>query len=542
MDTWTVWCRPLLRAVLAKGTTVPVAHHCTVCLESASQFLCCRGQCDSALKLDPSIACDQCLCMAAAGTPEEASARRWLQVQGNTVTSIRDLRVGLAERPGGDPEVGRLSTLLASLPVLMSIDLFLCTGTYPTPTAAAVRAFLAGAARAIARCSCLQTLRLYISLHAGLADQVPEGLVRKLASVRTLEEVILDFSVSADRPGQTAITSLSLAHLVAGLAGLPRLRVLRLAVNGAGKYAVLPACVSRMAQLTSLSLHGFHGLRCAPGWARMPALARLKFQDCVFVCDGEAALPDMHALVSLTRLDVKGCPSLCALPTSLWRLSQLCRIVHQPYRWASVSSSELPIGGLPTGGAPCSASLTHLTLAYHNLRAFPQGILVMKRLKHLDLSHSCFEQLPAGVSALTSLEKLHLGRHPTYDSDIGGTLDARALGSLAGFPDLRGLGFTSCRINFDMSIQDAADHPRLEWLQLRTAYPVVGPSSGAFLVFVGRLLQQGRARALRMPDCDVSGIDQEDKFNFQTALQVLGFPLHDDETDGSADESADGDE
>jgi len=363
----------------------------------------------------PCLACALVHSLAGAGTPEEAGARRWLRAQGGGVKRASGFLEftnwdAEAERSGRDPDGGQ-SALLASLPALTSFGLSVLVTC--NPSAAAVRAILARAARAIGRCSSLLQLSFSIVLPPWEADQLPEALARELARARELEEVDLCFMGPQgyrppDWPG-----IFSLAHLVAGLAGLSRLRALRLAVKGLSMEAALPACVSCLAQLTTLTLSGFHGLRCAPGWARLPALARLEFKECVFdTGGGEAALPGLDALVALTSLSVEECPSLRALPMSLWRLSQLCSIVHRPNRWglAGVPRSELPVVCLPAGGAPCSASLSRLSLPGHNLPVFPSGILAMTRLTHLDLSPSCFERLPEGVSALTALEELRLGR------------------------------------------------------------------------------------------------------------------------------------
>jgi len=224
---------------------------------------------------------------AAAGTPEDTSARQWLKVQGSAITRVSNLAVGYdwcenVNLPGCEVDAARLLTLLASLPALTSLGsprgpVTLRAHPQRTPTAAAVRTFLAGAARAVARCSGLRALGLNIHLLGGLADQVPEALVRELASFRALEAISLEFRACiADRPDWPAI--FSLADLVAGLAGLPRLRALSLRVWSIGMDATLPASVSRLAQLTQLSLSGFHGLCCKPGWSRLPALARLQFK------------------------------------------------------------------------------------------------------------------------------------------------------------------------------------------------------------------------------------------------------------------------
>jgi len=433
-----------------------------------------------------------------------------------------------ADRPGRDLDAGRLSALLASLPALTSIEwLKLRADLHRRRTRAAIQAFLAGAARAIARCSGLQTLRLRIVLLGGLADQLPEALVRELAGVHTLEDVTLSFEACrADRPDWPA--TFSLAHLVAGLAGLPRLRALYLMVENVGMDATLPASVSRLAQLTSLRLREFHGLRCEPGWARLPALVCLHFERCVFAGDGEAALPGVDALAALTSLELEGCPSLRLLPASLWRLTQLRRLVHDcggQWDLARVPRAALPVAGLPATGL---ASLTSLCLTGHDLRAFPPGVLAAVRLTHLDLSHCCFEQLPEGVSALTALKQLRLGRHPPGKLEIGGAIDARALGSLAGFPALSSLSFANCSVLLCPTSQAAAAHPRLEQLQLETSYPASGPPCMAVLGFAHLTLQQGRPDALELTQSIVRGEGRQDSRDFLAALRAVGYPLPED--------------
>jgi hypothetical protein len=483
--------------------------------------------------------------MAAAGTPEEAGARRWLQAQGGAVKCVRLSHSveweGDAQVPGRDHVGVRLSTLLVSLPALASISLDVDANFHSRPTAAAMRASLAGAARAIGRCSSLQQLRLRAILLAGQPDQLPEALVRELARAHTLIAVDLCFRIPGGHSRRDWPATFSLAHLVAGLAGLSRLRTLSLTADWLRMEAMLPASVSCLAQLTSLTLSGFHGLRCVPGWARLPALARLHFQYCAFAGGGEGALPGMDALVALTSLSVEEChgqqSGLRALPTSLWRLSQLCSVVHLPLHWglSDVPRSELPVAGLPSCGAPCFASLSRLSLTGHNLPVFPPVILTASRLTHLDLSPSCFEQLPEGVSALTALEELRLGRHAADRREIGGTLDARALGSLAGFPNLRSLGFATCSVLLCPSFQAAAAHPRLTRLELETSYPVRGLPCMAVLGFVSLTLEQGRPDALELTQSIVRGEGRQDSRDFLAALRAVGYPLPVD-ADGSESE------
>ena len=181
---------------------------------------------------------------------------------------------------------------------------------------------------------------------------------------------------------------------------------------------------------------------------------------------------------------------------------------------------------MPPGGAPCCfASLTHLTLAGHSLRAFPPCILGATRLTHLDLSRNCFEQLPEGVSALTGLEDLHIGWPSTAEDEIGGSVDARALGSLAAFPHLRSLCFENCSVLFCSGFQAAAAHPSLGLLKLWTAYPDSGPSFAAFMRFAAALQDLGRARILCLAGSSVRGAGQGCSSSFRAALAAMGPPF-----------------
>jgi len=474
-------------------------------------------------------------CLAGAGTPEEAGARRWLRAQGGAVKrasgshSCADWEEE-SERLGGDPDGGRVPTLLANLPALTSFDLFMLAYNERRPCAAAVSAFLARAARAIGRCSSLQQLRLRAVLLSGeTSAQLPDALPRELGRARTLEEVDLWFGVSGgSRPSWAA--NYSLAHLVAGLTTLSRLRALRLAVDYIRMEAALPASVSRLAQLTSLAplrAEAGQGHQRIHAWERHHAVTRSK--HALLELETRERWQARPAGRAAQVMKPGQAPSLRALPMLLWWLSQLCSIVHRLNKWnlLDVPRSELPVFCLPAGGAPCSASLSRLSLPGHNLPVFPPGICAMTRLMHLDLSPSCFEQLPGGVSALTALEELRLGRHAAGCQEIGGTLDARALGSLAGFPALRVLSFATCSVLLCPSFQAAAAHPCLQKLELDTSYPALGPSCGALLGFVIALLQKGRPGMLVLLDSAVDGAGRQDSRRFRTALKAVGFPLRD---------------
>jgi len=417
-------------------------------------------------------------------------AWRWLRVQGAAVKRAQYL--GASEQ-----DLDRLALLLLSLPALESAGVTL----HARPDAS-LAAFLAAAGLAVACCSRLKCLELVIVLTTN--DYAP---VVEVAEAPALE------------------------RLTAGLAGLSRLRELALELTEDYIGGRLPACISCLAQLTSLSLGGIYGLRCAPGWARLPALELLHFRLCQFAGDGEEALPGMDALVSLTSLSMFDCYGLRVFPASLWRLPQLCSLSCWPEcgpELCDVPRGELPVAGLPAS-APCFAVFTHLTLAGYNLPACPPGILAMRRLKQLDLSYGCFEHLPGGVSALTALEKLRLGRHTAAPAEIGGAFHAQALGSLARFPCLRELSFNNCSVQFCASFAAAAAHPRLELLELDSSFPTRGPSCRAFLAFVGSLLQQGRSRVVKL--CHifpvVQGEGRRDSRNFLAALHAVSVDEYD---------------
>ena len=430
-----------------------------------------------------------------------------------------------------DTNAERLSTLLTSLPLLVSISDFgassgLTLQARPDAAAAAVQDFLAGAARTIGRCSRLRHLDLRVVLADELEDQMPGTVWQYLAEARALEHLQLTIKKAGVymRDGPGAANGL---HVLTGLACLLQLRTLTLTLDCdiCGEVTLL-ACMSCLVQLTSLTISGLYGLDCAPGWARLPALACLKFVECDFTCDGEDALPGMDALGSLTSLVLWDCSGLHVLPTSLGRLTQLRCLAH--CLWVEAERDEIPVWSLPACASACVASLTDLTLMGHNMPTWPACVLAATHMTSLNLACNCFEQLPEGVTVLTALQTLYLGRQCGGKQEIGGALDARALGSLDCFPALHELGFANCSVLFDPSFQAAAAHPCLHYVELSTSYPACGPSCQAFMGFALALLQQGRADVLCVPNSIVEGAGQQDDQRFRAALEAVGIELCDD--------------
>lgn len=107
----------------------------------------------------------------------------------------------------------------------------------------------------------------------------------------------------------------------------------------------------------------------------------------------------------------------------------------------------VPNMGLPAC-APCFGGLTALWLGGYSLPAFPPGILIMPRLEVFGLYNKCcFERLPEWLSGLTALKEVTLGRHAADSMQIGGVMDAQALGSLACFAVWSVQGLATANVN-----------------------------------------------------------------------------------------------
>ncbi len=461
----------------------------------------------------------------AAGAPAGACAWRWLQVQGAAATRVSGAAAvhGIAER------LSLLRLCLPALERLCSLQL----APHPDAAPAAARASLVGVARAVGRCARLRQLDVRFCLDDKPGHQLPDALGGLLADARALEELALklEYREPHRREGPAPAR---VSALVTGLAGLSRLRALTLDLPHTSTDAPLPACLSRLAQLTSLRLSGIGALRCAPGWARLPALARLELEECVFASgDGEDVLPGMGALAALTGLHVTRCPSLRVLPASLWRLARLRSLSHNCKSMHGVARAALPVAGLPAGGAPCFASLTHLTLAGHNLQAFPPGVLAMRRLTRLDLSCSCFSEVPQGITMLTALEALHLGRTVRTGGRSGATLMPAPWATCRAFQT-----WTCCSSRTAACSSARAWRPRLLTPACgcccsASRLPPAARRAWRSWAVRTRLLQRARTDVLFLAGYDIDGAGRRDARNFCAALQAVGFPLSDaGDTDG----------
>ena len=97
-------------------------------------------------------------------------------------------------------------------------------------------------------------------------------------------------------------------------------------------------------------------------------------------------------------------------------------------------------------------------------------------LEGLDAFNNEFAELPAGITALSRLTELTLGRikrsKDPLQVHVKRPLNAVALGDLSGFPALCKLSFYDCEVKLYMSMLDGAvQHRRLSSILFSNAHP-----------------------------------------------------------------------
>ena len=240
---------------------------------------------------------------------------------------------------------------------------------------------------------------------------------------------------------------------------------------------VVPATLAQLKGLRSLTLQTcFHPLVFEAGCFNMPNLLSLKIESW---CSEKGALmlPCVTGLQRLTCIEFsKGCTcpiltlSWCSFPScSVWFTRMCLRVVHL-YDGASPGLFRLPadMGAL-------RASLLHLHIGMLGLPRFPLALTQLVALESLDATENHFAELPGGITALSRLTELRLGR--VQECNHGFThcswapLDVRALGDLSGFPALRKLTLKDCQAMLCPSLLGAVRHASLANLCFDSAHP-----------------------------------------------------------------------
>ena len=139
-----------------------------------------------------------------------------------------------------------------------------------------------------------------------------------------------------------------------------------------------------------------------------------------------------------------------------------------------------------------SSSLLHLDVNAFILPHFPLALTQLVALKHLNARWNDFAELPAGITALSRLTELMLGRCPGSISEPckHEPLDVRALGYLSGFPALRELELSYCEVMLCPSLLGAVLHASLAVLCFDIAHPA--PECAPMVLQLSRELRRLR--------------------------------------------------
>ena len=312
-----------------------------------------------------------------------------------------------------------------------------------------------------------------------------------LAKLSGLTSLVLSFD---DEDAYT------LADVVSALVALTGLVKLSIGLPRTADVQLVPAGLGQLKALQSLQFCCIRSCVLEAGCLELPKLQSLEFNACKI--PGAEVLPDVSALQCLTRLEffegegpVKFYPQLAQL--SVLQRLVLSRMLDLPYE-------ELDLGPLrlPADMGPLSSTLLHLDINGHMGTRFPRSLTQLVALEHLNAERNGFAKLPAGITALSRLTELMLGRLSVYDEDPLGEhgarpLDARALGDLSRFPGLRKLSFNSCEVMLCRSVVGAVRHASLVSLCFRDAYPAL-KFSPAVMQLAQELCRLGRGSVLRL--------------------------------------------
>ena len=324
---------------------------------------------------------------------------------------------------------------------------------------------------ALAWCPRLGALDLYVGMfETGQGDDErhwPFPYASAFAKLSSLTKLGLEF-------GQEELCSL--AAVLGALAPLTGLLDLDLLLP---QPAVVPAALELFKQLQSLALRNFTPCVLEAGCLDLPNLLSLQIRECNLGENAEE-LPGVAALQCLTCIElISGYqrprffdPRLVQLP-GLKRLVLSCDICKKYGEWMLRYGYIIR---LPDDMGLLSSSLLHLDFSGLRLAQFPLTLTQLRALECLDACDNEFAELPAGITALSRLKELKLGRVCCCDNCLQlkkkCLLNAVALGDLSGFPALCKLSFSFCEIKLWMSVLGGAvRHRSLASLSLHFAHP-----------------------------------------------------------------------
>ena len=319
-----------------------------------------------------------------APTVKARAARRWLARNAAGIKRIRCRTYYAASS---------CASLVFCLPALEDANLLFCQALRPNELSCLLEA-LAWSPR-------LRALDLRMMWHEewmldepAAAPFAASGCASAFAQLRSLTKLALSFDIPE---------LYTLADVVGALVPLTGLAELTL---GFLTDVVVPATLGQLRGLRTLELHGLRSCAVEAGCFDLPNLACLVFRSCGL--EGMELLPGVTALQSLTRIEFVGTGARF-FDAQLAQLPRLQRMVysesepcpHGACGW--LSGLRPPMGSL-------SSTLLHLDLSGHALAHFPLALTQLVALENLVADRNRFAKLPAGITALSRLTWLTLGR------------------------------------------------------------------------------------------------------------------------------------
>ena len=176
----------------------------------------------------------------------------------------------------------------------------------------------------------------------------------------------------------------------------------------------MPAALGQLKSLRSLTFKYFQMYVFEAGCLDLPNLLSLTFDECRLFGDAQMQ-PGITALQHLMRIEFKNHQEEYYFDPRLVQLQRLQHLVISPMGeseehhdlWSGDSSG---LFGLPADMGALKASLLHLEMRQLGLLRFPLALTQLVALERLDVSRNHFAELPAGITALSRLKELTLGR------------------------------------------------------------------------------------------------------------------------------------
>ena len=289
---------------------------------------------------------------------------------------------------------------------------------------------------ALAWCPSLRALSLSTVNGRGLYEPPPplfeSGCARALATLGSLTRLALSFK---------DVDPYTLADVVDAIMPLTGLAELTISLP---KPAVVPAALGQLKGLRSLGLHRLDSCSFEAGCLNLPGLMSLQFHYCEI--EDAKMVPGISALQILTRVEFGYGVGPSSFNPQLVQLPKLQHLVFNTSD-SAFSAPRLGLPRLPADMGTLRLGLLHLDIAGHRLTRFPLVLTQLVALECLKAGENGFAELPAGITALSRLTELTLGRDGYFSSDPlqqqqERPLDVRALGDLSAFPALCKLTFT----------------------------------------------------------------------------------------------------